>query len=291
MDIEFKPEGTIITPIDAFPRPTTPVVTPPAPVAVEKQPETIVTPTIEPTPSVVTPEPVVPVVETPVTPTEPVVPTVETPAQPVTPTAKEPKPEIDHKKKFADSTRRNQIVESKFSELQKVLGDITKQEVPTDDEMKVLVPDWEYLTDREQNGERRYVVLERRQNHMLATFSSITAETEMFSKVEDFATGEPRLAGQESEFYEFVLDPRNKGATLEVLVNAFLFENTPAVEDNQVVTPPPVVETPPSMERGNPSGNMPPIQTGNQEKSPEELKLLRTSDPRKYNDMVRKGQI
>ena len=278
MDIEINPEGTVVKPIDAFPRPTTPVVTPPAPVAVENQPETVVVPSPEPTPVVE------PVVETPPAPTP------EVPTQPVTPTVTEPKAETDYKKKFSDSTRRNQIVESQFSELQKVLGDITKQEVPTDDEMQALVSDWDYLSDREKNGERKLVVLERRQNHMLATFASISSETEMFNKVETFASSEPRLAGQETEFYEFVLDPRNKGASLEVLVNAFLFENTPAVEDT-VVTPPPVVEAPPFLERGNPSGNMPVITTDPNKKTPEELKLLRTTDPRKYNDMVRKGQI
>lgn len=283
MNTEFNPEGTVIKPIDAFPRPTSQVDTPPAPVAVENQPEPVVVPPTPNTPVVETPAPEAPA-------PAPEVPPAPEPAQPVTPTATEQKPVINYEKKFADSTRRNQIVESQFKELQKVLGDITKQEVPTDDEMQALVPDWDYLSDREKNSERKLIILERRQNHMLATFASISSETEMFNQVEKFASSEPRLVGKETEFYEFVLDPRNKGASLEVLVNAFLFENTPAVEET-VVTPPPVVEAPPSLERGNPSGNMPAVTTDPTKKTPEELKLLRTTNPRLYNDMVKKGQI
>lgn len=281
-NIEINPEGSVIKPIDAFPRPTAPEATPPVtPATVEKTPEPVVVP---PTPATPIVEPIAPAPE-PV----PVVPTVPEPAQPVTPTAPAPVPEIDYKKKFSESTRRNQIVESQFKELQKVLGDITKQEIPTDEEMVKLVPDWEYLTDREKNGERKLVVLERRQNHMLNTFSSIAKETETYSQLEAFVGTEPRLKGKEADFYEFATDPRNTGASLEVLVNAFLFETTPIVDTTPVVTP--VEAVPPSLERGNPSGNLPPIPTGNQEMSEDELKLLRTTDPRKYNEMIRTGKI
>jgi hypothetical protein len=55
---------------------------------------------------------------------------------------------------------------------------------------------------------------------------------------------------------------------------------------------PPAEETPPSLERGNSSGNMPPIDPNKKkEYSDEELKALRTGDPRKYNELVRKGLI
>ena len=147
-----------------------------------------------------------------------------------------PKPEPDYKKSSQILLGGTKSLNLNSKELQKVLGDITKQEVPTDEEMQAIVPDWEYLTDREKNGERKLVVLERRQNHMLNTFS-ITAESEMYSQLETFVAGEPRLNGKETEFYEFATDPRNKGASMEVLVNAFLFENTPAVEETPVVAP------------------------------------------------------
>lgn len=278
-EIELNPEGVISKPIDAFPRQTSQDTPPVPPVTVEKTLENGEVPT-PPTP----PAEVVPPVKVETPPATP-------PAQPVTPTAPEVKPEApDYKKKFGESTRRNQIVESQFKELQKVLGDITKQEVPTDDEMVALISDWEYLSDREKNNERKLVVLERRQNHIISTIGNIASETDSASKFEEFVATEPRLKGKEDDFYDFVTKPSNKGASMEVLVNAFLFEETPitAVDPAPVIPP---EELPPSLERGTPSGNMPPVKTGNEEMSADELKLLRTTDPRKYNEMIRKGQI
>lgn len=280
-DIEIKTEGQIVKPIDAFPRQTSQDTPPVPPKTEEKPPENGdgITP---PTP---TPPAEVPPAKVEPTPPAP-------PVQPVTPPTVPPKKEEpDYRKKFGESTRRNQIVESQFKELQKILGDITKQEVPTDEEMVALIPDWEYLSDREKNGERKLVVLERRQNHIIGTLGNIASETDNASKFEEFVTKEPRLAGKEDAFYEFVSRPNNKGASMEVLLNAFLFEETPIVAVDPKPDTPPVEEIPPSLERGTPSGNMPPVKTGNEEMSADELKLLRTTDPRKYNEMIRKGQI
>jgi len=273
--IEIKKEGQITKVIDAFPRQTAPEATPPVPpVTVEKTPANGegITPK---TPEVVTqPETTTPPVQT----------------QPLTPTVIEPKKEDpDYKKKFGESTRRNQIVESQFNELKKILGDITKQEVPTEDEMKELIPDWEYLSDGEKNRERKLIVLERRQNHIISTIGTIASETENASQLEAFMSNEPRLKGKEDEFYEFVTRPANKGASMSVMLNAFLFEVTEIT--NTTPETPPVEELPPSLERGTPTGNMPPVKTGKSEMSAEELKILRTTDPRKYNEMVRRGQI
>lgn len=282
--IEIKKEGEVTKVIDAFPRQTAEATPPVPPVTVEKTPENgeSVTP---PTPPTVVP----PVTPEPPAPEVPATPPVTPPAQPAQPTAPKGN-EPDYKKKFSDSTRRNQIVESQFKELQKTLGDITKQEVPTDDEMVALIPDFEYLSDREKNNERKLIVLERRQNHIIGTIGKIASDTDNASKFEEFVATETRLAGKEDAFYEFVNRPNNQGASMEVLLNAFLFEETPAIEPSAPITPP-SEEIPPSLERGTPSGNMPPVPTGTPEMSPDELKLLRTTDPRKYNEMIRKGQI
>lgn len=225
------------------------------------------------TPEPKTPEGQVPPEQTPVVP----------PAAPKTPEAP------DYRKKFGESTRRNQIVESQFSELQKILGDITRQEVPTDSEMEASIADWTYLSEREKNAERKLIVLERRQNHMMKTFSTIASETENVAKLEKFVEGEPRLKGKEDDFLIFVNKPANKGASMEVLLNAFLFEVKPP-EATPPVTPP-AGEIPPSLERGTSSGNMPPVSTGAPKYSDEEITAMRTHDHKKYNELVRKGII
>lgn len=199
-----------------------------------------------------------------------------------------PAEEPDYKKKFGESTRQNQIVASQFNELKKTLGDITKQEIPTDDEMARIVPDWEYLSDSEKNREKKFIVLERRQNHMLKTMHNIASETENASKLDKFIATVPQLKGKENEFYEFATKPKNKGATMEVLLNAFLYD---VKETKPVDTPkPPTEETPPSLERSTPSGGEKPS-SGKKEYSDEELATLRTKDPKKYHELIRKGQI
>ena len=65
---------------------------------------------------------------------------------------------------------------------------------------------------------------------------------------------------------------------MEVLVNAFLFENTPAVEETPVVAR--WKRKPHQLLRATPSGNMPPIDR-NEEMSADELKLLRHNRPSK----------
>lgn len=199
-----------------------------------------------------------------------------------------PADEPDYKKKFGESTRQNQIVASQFNELKKILGDITKQEVPTDDEMARIVTDWEYLSDSEKNREKKFIVLERRQNHMLKTMHDIASETENASKLDKFIAEVPELKGKENEFYEFATKPKNKGATMEVLLKSFLYD---IKETKQPETPkPPTGEIPPSLERSTPSGGEKPP-SGKKEYSDEELQTLRTKDPKKYHELIRKGQI
>lgn len=209
--------------------------------------------------------------------------------EPTPPKPEEKKPEVDYKKKFSESTRRNQVVESQFQELQKTLGDITKAEIPSDEEMAKLVEDWDYLSPREQNNERKIVVLDRRQNKILDSISKIATGTENATKLSRYIDSEPRLKGKEDAFYEFATNPKNQGASMEVLLNAFLFE---AKDDEEPVKTPekPQEEEAPSLERGNPSGGIVPMRKDGKY-SDEEIQKIRTTDHKRYNEMVRKGQI
>lgn len=279
----MNPEGVLVKPLDAFPRQTPDEGTPPVtPVTVEKTPvsgESITPSTPTEVPPVVPVPPVTP--ESPVPPTEPVTPPVQPPKE-TTPKADEQ----DYKKKFSESTRRNQIVESQNRELQRILGEITKQEAPTDEEMASIIPDWEFLSDREKNTERTVLMLKRKEDQRVLEMARFEAEQENLHKLDEFIVNEPRLQGKEDEFYEFVSRPNNQGATAEVLLNAFLFETTPITTP---ATPEDLI--PPSLERGTPSGNMPPVTTGKTEMSDEEITLLRTTNHKEYMEKVRKGQI
>jgi hypothetical protein len=209
------------------------------------------------------------------------------------PTPEPPKkeaPAVDFKKKFGDSTRRNQIVESQLKELQKVIGDITQQEIPTDEEMRITDPDWEYRSDFEKNMAVKTVVLERRQNKIFTTLGNITKETEDSSKLVQYIESEPKLKGKEDDFYEFATKPSNKGASMEVLLGAFLYE----VKDEEIPSDPnpdpKPKETPPRLSRATPTGGNPPLKK-NVAYTPEEIKHIRLTDHKRYNKLVREGKI
>ena len=202
----------------------------------------------------------------------------------VVPPKKEEAP--DYRKKFGESTRRNQIVESQFRELQKTLGDITKQEIPSDEEMKIVDPDWEYRSDFEKTQAVKIVVLERRQNLILNSIGNITKETEEMETLGEFIDSVPELKGKEDEFIEFTRKPSNKGASMEVLLGAFLHSIQGSIPADPTPKP---EDIPPALERATPTGgDAPKPKTGY---SDEELKELRTKNPKKYFALIRQGKI
>lgn len=204
-----------------------------------------------------------------------------------------PKPEVtppvDYRGKFSESTRRNQIVESQLAELQKTLTDITKQEIPTDEEMRLIDRDWEYRSDFEKNQAIKTVVLEKRLNLVTSTLGNISQEQGKASQLQSFIENEPKLKGKEDEFYKFATSKKNQGADVGVLLNAFLFEVTPPPDPKDPTPPPTVPETPPTLNRSTPSGGNPPVK--DTKLSDEEIKIIRTTDHKRYNELVRTGQI
>lgn len=205
-----------------------------------------------------------------------------------------PKPEappVDFKDKFKNSTRRNQIVEAQLKELTKVLGDITKQEVPSDEEMTATDPDWEYRSDFEKNQAIKLVVLERRQNNILNTFSNITRESESTEKIFEFIESTEQLKGKEEKFYTFATDPKNAGAPAEVLLKAFLFEVDGSLPAPVAPVVPEKKEKAPQLSRATPTNGQSgkPKQAGTY--SDEELTQLRTKNPKKYFQLIRQGKI
>lgn len=201
-------------------------------------------------------------------------------------------PPVDYRGKFSDSTRRNQIVESQLAELQKTLTDITKQEIPTEEEMRLLDKDWEYRSDFEKNQAIKTVVLEKRLNLVTNTLGNISKEQTQSSQILTFIENEERLKGKEDEFYKFATAKKNAGANIEVLLNAFLFEVKDIVSDPKDPTPPEptVPENAPTLNRSTPSGGNPPMEKEHK-LTDEEIKVIRTTDSKRYMKMVRNGEI
>jgi hypothetical protein len=219
----------------------------------------------------------------------PIDPPQDPPQDPPAPAA----PSVDYKEKFSHSARRNQIVESQLAELRNTIADITKQEIPTDEEMLLLDKDWEYRSDFEKNQAIKTIVLEKRLNLVTNTLGNITRETEKSTQLQSFIENEPKLKGKEDEFYKFATAKKNQGADVDVLLKAFLFEVKDESPDPQDPPPqtPPAPSPAPSLNRSTPTGGNPPVDPKDKKLSPEDIKIIRTTDHKRYNELVRTGQI
>ena len=59
-------------------------------------------------------------------------------------------PAIDYKEKFSASTRENQKILAEKQRIDEKIATLTKEEIPTNEEMAAITPNWELLTDFEQ---------------------------------------------------------------------------------------------------------------------------------------------
>lgn len=216
----------------------------------------------------------------PVTPKEP----TDPPTDPVT-----PKEETDWKQKFSASSREAHITVGRLAELQKTLGEITKEDIPTDEEMKASDPDWDMRSDFEQNLAVKQVVQDRKLNRINLGIGNIVSSSERTSQISTALESNDKLAKHGEEFVAFTEKQKNKDVPVETLVKVFLFDKGEAEPDVPSTEEKPKV---PTLESGNGSAGRDAVPISADGKmTPEQEKHLRTTDPKKYNEMIRKGQL
>lgn len=197
----------------------------------------------------------------------------------------------DYRKKFGDSTRENQVLLGSLAEMKRVLGEVTSADIPTDEELAREYPEFDALSDFERNVLRKQSVQDRKLNKVLVIVDGVTTEAAKVQTISAFIDTRPELAGKEQSFLEFCLKPSHRGSPAETLLSAFLFEDRNAMTPGEPPAPTPVpAPAPRGLERGTPSGDAP-SSIGPRKYSDEELRDLRTRDPKKYHEMIRKGQI
>lgn len=196
-------------------------------------------------------------------------------------TSQEPSKSVDYKKKFAESTRENQILADKIRQTEDKLGKVTKNEIPTEEELKTLHPDWEEMTDLERDSVKKNLILERRLGGIEQEVRGLKEERLWETKINNFLdkaklTDEyPALVKREKEFMAFAKKPTHKGVSVEVLARAFLFspkeDNTPVVHKGSV------------LERGSGAEKITPT---SKKLTAKELGNLRENDPKKYKEII-----
>jgi hypothetical protein len=208
-------------------------------------------------------------------------PETETPQPEVTPAEpKEPTPPaVDYEKKFAESTKENQLLRERLAAEERARQELTKE--PTDSEYRAAFPEWDALGDSEKADKRRLYNAERTAQKAAQIAQELKDERERNTSIELALASHTALQGREQAFRQYALKPQYKNVPLEVLVDAFLGKN-----------PEPPVPTPADKRPGLLSGTGGPKEAPKPKTlNPEELKNLRLSDPRAYQDYLKTHPI
>lgn len=225
----------------------------------------------------------VPLVNPPDPPAEdPTNPPATPPVEPPAP----PKPDdIDYKIKFRESSREALALTEKVKMLEVRLGTVEKVELPSDEKMAEVYPDWEMLSDFEKNISKKNFVLEQKLNQVHSVVLESKNDREWTEKLDRFVEEVeiletfPSLSEKKAEFKKFAMKPTHRGIPLEVLAKSFLFD---AAET-------PIPPGGGSMLESGGGGSLPPTKPA--QLTAEQIATLRTTDYKRYRELVKSGTI
>lgn len=189
-----------------------------------------------------------------------------------------PAPAVDYEKKFAESTRENQLLRERIAAEEKERQESTKE--PTESDLRTAFPLWDSMSDTEKELARRTVRAERIGGNAAQQVQAIQAERSWNTSIELVLTSNNALQGKEQAFRQYASRPQYRGVPMDVLVNSFLQTQGPA--------PAPTVTPKPGLEPGNGGPRTP-------EKpktlSGDELAALRKSDQKAYEQYIKTHDI
>lgn len=222
-------------------------------------------------------------------PTPPNSPAPANPAPAGNPTPAQP----DYQGKFAESSRENQVIKGENTALKERLNSLTKIKEPTDEEMQARHENWAYMSEAEQSMAKENFKLGQQVNNTHNLILDVLSNTEKREALASVYTQHPELAKRKADFEAYLRKPTHKGSSVGVLAKAFLQDFKDDIEDEnaQAGDPPALPVTPPAegLESGSGGGEsgagVQPTYTD------EQIVNLRKSDPKKYNELIRKGVI
>jgi hypothetical protein len=180
----------------------------------------------------------------------------------------------DYKAKFGASTRENQIIRSRETDTRKEPNE------PTEAELRKAFPQFDYMSDEGKELARFNFRTQREAQATRQALERREAEDKWNRTLEQTVISNPALDGKERAFKEFANKPQYRGASVELLVDAFLHKNG----SSEVVRR----EPQPGLETG--SGGPKEIAT-KKGLNATELKNLRENDEKAYREYVLKNPI
>jgi hypothetical protein len=225
---------------------------------------------------------------TPAAGSEPTVPTkpAETPEQAIARLTAE---RDEARTKFGESSREAQILGEKLKSLEgSSRRELTNE--PTESDLRAAFPEWDSMQGWEKEAARRSFNADRIARSLAAEREQDRQRQQWNTDVEVFIAANPVLQDRSREFHEFANKPSHRGAPLDVLKDAFLQRNTSTPTTTMTPTPQTPASEPaaPGLESGN-GGPRTPDQP--KQLSADELKTLRQTDERAYNNYVRTHDI
>lgn len=200
---------------------------------------------------------------------------------PVTPPPAEPAPAtppIDYEKKFAESSRENQLLRDAETARVKAEQELTKE--PTESELRTAFPEWDGLTDFEKKMARGNFTATKLAAASARKADEIASDRSWNTSIEIALTSDPALQGKEQAFKQFASQPKYKGTDMDLLISAFLQKNPSAPA--RPATPKPGLE---------PGNGGPRTPDKPQLLSSTDLKTLRETDEKAYLAYIRTHDI
>lgn len=203
-----------------------------------------------------------------------------TPAEPGNP----PNPDPDYRTKFSESTRENQILREQLKDKDIQIQSLTKQHNPTEAELREANPDWDDLLPAEKRLARENLSMRKALGQTQAQIAELAADRKWEKDLRTAVKKYSKLKGREEEFEQFVFKPTHQGVAIDILAKAFLLD----AGESPPAPPPTGGNPPPTGERG--SGGPPPSSAKSKWTAAEVL-VLQNSDPRKYRELLLKGEF
>src|SRR5258706_7842099 len=251
------------TPIDP-PAPKDPI--PPA-----IDPKDPATPPIDPTP---TPDPIMPPAQDPA-------PVQETPEEKIAREADEAK------KRAANSARESQRLLQEKKDLNKAVEEAAQLPIPTVEELKIEYPEWEDMTPTEQRLALDNLQNKRKIDAIHTATSKARQHDDWIDKIATWVSdpkvliANPELEGKQTEFELFATQKERRGSDMQTLVLAFIGEQA----KNKVIHKGKMFET------GQGGGAAPVTKPNDGKISLSEGQILRTTDYKRYVEMLKDGKI
>ena len=198
----------------------------------------------------------------------------------------EPEPAPELKKKLSASARENQKIYAKNRVLNQALADVDEIPEPTDEQLFAEFKDWDVMSDIERTLARE-TVISRRWRFRIKEAQDQAKKIEKWNEsvntfVDDPKTlnDNPELEGKQEEFRTFATRESNNSVPFDILVGAFLHEQSKDGKPHKERM----------FETGSGGPNDKP-QPKSDKISLEDARKLRDSNYGKYKEMLRAGKI